>query len=50
MNLLVETQPKMKPVLSEEFIVQAMVNLLSGKPRSINTVAQELNVNYHTAK
>ena len=40
----------MKSQYSEEFIEQALVKLLSRGSRSVKTVAQELNVNYHTAK
>ena len=50
MNLLLETQSKMKSEFSEEFIEQALVKLLSRGSRSVKAVAQELNVNYHTAK
>ena len=40
----------MKSQYSEEFIEQALVKLLSRGNRSVKSVAQELNVNYHTAK
>ena len=40
----------MKSEYSEEFIEQALVKLLSRGNRSVKSVAQELNVNYHTAK
>jgi transposase-like protein len=40
----------MKSNYSEEFIEQALVKLLSRGNRSVQSVAQELNVNYHTAK
>jgi transposase-like protein len=50
MNLLLETQTTMKSNYSEEFIEQALVKLLSRGSRSVKSVAQELNVNYHTAK
>ena len=40
----------MKSQYSEEFIEQALVKLLSRGSRSVKSVAQELNVNYHTAK
>lgn len=40
----------MKSEYSEEFIEQALVKLLSRGSRSVKSVAQELNVNYHTAK
>ena len=40
----------MKSEFSEEFIEQALVKLLSRGSRSVKAVAQELNVNYHTAK
>lgn len=40
----------MKSQYSEEFIEQALVKLLSRRSRSVKAVAQELNVNYHTAK
>ena len=50
MNLLLETQSKMKSEFSEEFVEQALVKLLNRGSRSVNVVAQELNVSYHTAK
>jgi len=50
MNLLLEAQTTMKSQYSEEFIEQALVKLLSRGSRSVKSVAQELNVNYHTAK
>ena len=40
----------MKSEFSEEFIEQALVKLLNRGSRSVNAVAKELNVNYHTAK
>ena len=40
----------MKPKYSEAFIEQAIVKLLSREGRTIQSVAQELNVNYYTAK
>lgn len=40
----------MKPKYSEAFIEQAVVNLLTRGDRSVQSVASELNVNYHTAK
>jgi len=40
----------MKPKYSEAFIGQARVKLLSRGERTIQSVAQELNVNYYTAK
>ena len=40
----------MKSEYSEEFVEQALVKLLSRGSRSVNAVAKELNVNYHTAK
>ena len=40
----------MKSQYSEEFIEQALVKLLSRGSRSVKSLAQELNVNYHTAK
>ena len=40
----------MKSEYSEEFIEQALVKLLSRGNRSVKSVAQELNVNYHTTK
>ena len=40
----------MKSEYSEEFIEQALVKLLSRGNRTVKSVAQELNVNYHTAK
>ena len=40
----------MKPKYSEEFIEQAVVKLLSRGERSVQAVATDLNVNYHTAK
>lgn len=40
----------MKPKYSEAFIEQAVVKLLSRGDRSVQAVATDLNVNYHTAK
>jgi transposase len=40
----------MKPKYSEAFIEQARVKLLARGERTIQSVAQELNVNYYTAK
>ncbi len=40
----------MKPKYSEAFIEQAVVKLLTRGDRSVQSVASELNVNYHTAK
>lgn len=40
----------MKPTYSEAFIEQAVVKLLSRGSRSVQAVATDLNVNYHTAK
>ncbi len=40
----------MKSQYSEEFIEQALVKLPSRGSRSVKSVAQELNVSYHTAK
>ena len=40
----------MKSQYSEEFIEQALVKLLCRGSRSVKAVAQELNVNYYTAK
>ncbi len=40
----------MKPKYSEAFIEQAVVKLLSCGDRSVQAVASDLNVNYHTAK
>jgi transposase-like protein len=40
----------MKPKYSKAFIEQAVVKLLSRGDRSVQTVANDLNVNYHTAK
>jgi hypothetical protein len=38
----------MKPKYSEAFIEQARVKLLARGERTIQSVAQELNVNYYT--
>ena len=40
----------MKPKYSQAFIEQAVVKLLSRGDRSVQAVATDLNVNYHTAK
>ena len=40
----------MKPKYSEAFIEQAVVTLPSRGDRSVQAVANDLNVNYHTAK
>lgn len=40
----------MTPQYSQAFIEQAVIKLLSRGKRSIISVAQELNINYHTAK
>ncbi len=40
----------MKPKYSEAFIEQAVVKLLSRGERSVQAVATDLNINYHTAK
>ena len=40
----------MKPKYSEAFIEQAVIKLLSRGDRSVQAVATDLNVNYHTAK
>ena len=40
----------MKPTYSEAFIEQALVKLLSRGDRSVQAVATDLNINYHTAK
>ena len=40
----------MKPKYSEAFIEQAVVKLLSRGDHSVQAVATELNINYHTAK
>jgi transposase-like protein len=40
----------MKPKYSEAFIEQAVVKLLSRGDRSVQAVAADLNINYHTAK
>ena len=40
----------MKPKYSEAFIEQAVVKLLSRGNRSVQAVAADLNINYHTAK
>jgi transposase-like protein len=39
-----------KSTYSEVFIEQAVVKLLSRGKRTVRSVAQDLNVNYHTAK
>jgi transposase-like protein len=39
-----------KSTYSEAFIEQAVVKLLSRGKRTVRSVAQDLNVNYHTAK
>ena len=40
----------MKLTYSEDFIEQAVVKLLSRGERSVQAVATDLNINYHTAK
>jgi transposase-like protein len=40
----------MKPKYSEAFIEQAVVKLLARGDRSVQAVATDLNINYHTAK
>ena len=40
----------MKQNYSEAFIEQAVIKLLSRGNRTVREVAQDLNVNYHTAK
>ncbi len=40
----------MKTTYSQAFIEQAVVKLLSRGNRTVRSVAQDLNVNYHTAK
>ena len=40
----------MKPKFSQAFIDQAVAKLMSRGTRSVESVAQELNVNFHTAK
>ena len=40
----------MKPTYSEAFIEQAVVKLLARGDRSVQAVATDLNINYHTAK
>lgn len=40
----------MKKNYSDAFVEQAIVKLLSRGERTVQSVAQELNVNYHTAK
>ena len=40
----------MKPKYSQAFIEQAVVKLLARGDRSVQAVATDLNVNYHTAK
>jgi transposase-like protein len=40
----------MKPKYSEAFIEQAVVKLISRGERSVQAVATDLNINYHTAK
>ena len=40
----------MKPKYSEAFIEQAVIKLLSRGDSSVQSVATDLNVNYHTAK
>ena len=40
----------MKPKYSKAFIEQAVIKLLSRGDRSVQAVAADLNINYHTAK
>jgi transposase-like protein len=40
----------MKPKYPEAFIEQAVIKLLSRGERSVQAVATDLNINYHTAK
>ena len=40
----------MKPKYSEAFVEQAVVKLLARGDRSVQAVATDLNINYHTAK
>ena len=40
----------MKTNYSEAFIEQAVIKLLSRGERTVRSVAQDINVNYHTAK
>jgi transposase-like protein len=47
---LLEAQTTMKLTYSEDFIEQAVVKLLSRGERSVQAVATDLNINYHTAK
>ena len=49
-NIFLEAQTPMKTNCSGAFVEQASVKLLSRGERTVQSVAQELNVNYHTAR
>ena len=49
-NLILNVEAKVKSTYPEGFIEQALVKVFSRGDRSVRSVAEDLNVNYHTVK